>query len=96
MLFIVFFSLSFILCPDDTYSLIPYVAILQEKKLLDLPKLLDICAIYSHENEDLTRVLVGIFVIILFYFLLEIAAYIFATHSLPLSHLTLSLRWAMQ
>ncbi|CAL5415312.1 unnamed protein product [Camellia sinensis] len=27
----------------------------QEKKLLDMPKLLDICAIYGHENEDLTR-----------------------------------------
>lgn len=34
------------------------IALLQEKKLLDLPKLLDICAIYSHENEDLTRILV--------------------------------------
>ncbi|KAK4387598.1 Activating signal cointegrator 1 complex subunit [Sesamum angolense] len=33
-------------------------ALLQEKKLLDLPKLLDICAIYCHENEDLTRILV--------------------------------------
>ncbi|KAH9755780.1 CUE domain-containing protein [Citrus sinensis] len=29
-----------------------------EKKLLDLPKLLDLCAIYGHENEDLTRLLV--------------------------------------
>ncbi|XP_059631143.1 uncharacterized protein LOC132274016 isoform X2 [Cornus florida] len=29
-----------------------------EKKLLDLPKLLDICAIYGHENEDLTRLVV--------------------------------------
>ncbi|KAL5559163.1 hypothetical protein UlMin_035374 [Ulmus minor] len=34
-------------------------ALLQEKRLLDLPKLLDICAIYGHENEDLTRILVG-------------------------------------
>ncbi|CAN6682262.1 unnamed protein product [Malus baccata var. baccata] len=32
---------------------------MKEKKLLDLPTLLDICAIYGHENEDLTRVLVG-------------------------------------
>ncbi|XP_065880713.1 uncharacterized protein [Euphorbia lathyris] len=32
--------------------------IIQEKKLLDLPKLLDICAIYAHENEELTRFLV--------------------------------------
>ncbi|XP_074380004.1 uncharacterized protein LOC141721143 isoform X2 [Apium graveolens] len=31
---------------------------MQEKRLLDLPKLLDICAIYGHENEDLTRILV--------------------------------------
>ncbi|XP_038897593.1 activating signal cointegrator 1 complex subunit 2 isoform X2 [Benincasa hispida] len=31
---------------------------MEGKKLLDLPKLLDICAIYSHENEDLTRILV--------------------------------------
>ncbi|KAJ4837006.1 hypothetical protein Tsubulata_045183 [Turnera subulata] len=29
-----------------------------EKKLLDLPKLLDICAIYGHENEELTGLLV--------------------------------------
>ncbi|KAL3627990.1 hypothetical protein CASFOL_028092 [Castilleja foliolosa] len=32
--------------------------LLQDKKLLDLPKLLDICAIFGYENEDLTRVLV--------------------------------------
>ncbi|KAK3020759.1 hypothetical protein RJ639_047887 [Escallonia herrerae] len=32
--------------------------IMQEKKLIDLPKVLDICAIYGHENEDLTRILV--------------------------------------
>ncbi|GAB2293842.1 hypothetical protein Dimus_028053 [Dionaea muscipula] len=32
--------------------------LLQEKRLLDLPKLLDTCAIYGHENEDLTRSLV--------------------------------------
>ncbi|XP_024018021.1 activating signal cointegrator 1 complex subunit 2 isoform X2 [Morus notabilis] len=31
---------------------------MEEKRLLDLPKLLDICAIYGHENEDLTGVLV--------------------------------------
>ncbi|GFP93731.1 activating signal cointegrator 1 complex subunit 2 [Phtheirospermum japonicum] len=31
---------------------------LNDKKLLDLPKLLDICAIFGYENEDLTRVLV--------------------------------------
>ncbi|GAA0164913.1 hypothetical protein LIER_20443 [Lithospermum erythrorhizon] len=33
-------------------------AILQEKKLLDLPKLLDVCAIYARDNEDPTRLLV--------------------------------------
>uniref|UniRef100_A0A803MYS6 CUE domain-containing protein n=1 Tax=Chenopodium quinoa TaxID=63459 RepID=A0A803MYS6_CHEQI len=32
--------------------------LLQEKKLLDLPKLLDLCAVYGHENEHLTRSLV--------------------------------------
>ncbi|MQL95989.1 hypothetical protein Taro_028657, partial [Colocasia esculenta] len=35
-----------------------HAAILQEKKLLGLPKLLDICAIYGHDNSDLTRALV--------------------------------------
>jgi len=35
------------------------VVILQEKKLLDLPKLLDICALYGHENEELTKLLVS-------------------------------------
>lgn len=37
-----------------------HVVILQEKKLLDLPKLLDICAIYGHENEELTRSIVSV------------------------------------
>ncbi|KAK8369755.1 hypothetical protein V6Z11_A01G131500 [Gossypium hirsutum] len=32
---------------------------MQEKKLLDLPKLLDICAIYGHENDDLTKLLIS-------------------------------------
>ncbi|XP_043812793.1 activating signal cointegrator 1 complex subunit 2 isoform X2 [Manihot esculenta] len=32
---------------------------MQDKKLLDLPKLLDICAIYGHENEELTQLLVA-------------------------------------
>ncbi|KAL5576790.1 hypothetical protein UlMin_018489 [Ulmus minor] len=43
-----------------TDSLTPkdHGALLQEKRLLDLPKLLDIYAIYGHENEDLTRILV--------------------------------------
>ncbi|XP_061354260.1 uncharacterized protein LOC133298889 isoform X2 [Gastrolobium bilobum] len=31
---------------------------MKEKKYLELPKLLDICAIYYHENEELTRLLV--------------------------------------
>lgn len=42
----------------DSLSKKDHEALLQEKKLLDLPKLLDICAIYGHENEDLTRLLV--------------------------------------
>uniref|UniRef100_A0ACD5TV22 Uncharacterized protein n=1 Tax=Avena sativa TaxID=4498 RepID=A0ACD5TV22_AVESA len=33
-------------------------ALLQEKRLLDLPKLLDICAIYGHDNGKLTSSLV--------------------------------------
>ncbi|XP_024441492.2 uncharacterized protein LOC7488872 isoform X2 [Populus trichocarpa] len=35
-----------------------HAVLLQEKKLLDLPKLLDICSIYGHENEELTGLLV--------------------------------------
>ncbi|XP_051149940.1 uncharacterized protein LOC127264447 isoform X2 [Andrographis paniculata] len=31
---------------------------MKDNKLLDLPTLLDICAIYGHENEDLTHLLV--------------------------------------
>ncbi|KAF3446558.1 hypothetical protein FNV43_RR11738 [Rhamnella rubrinervis] len=42
----------------DNLSPKDHGVILQEKKLLDLPKLLDICAIYGHENEDLTKILV--------------------------------------
>ncbi|KAJ8541188.1 hypothetical protein K7X08_002004 [Anisodus acutangulus] len=42
----------------DSLSQKDHEALLQEKKLIDLPKLLDICAIYGHENEDLTRILV--------------------------------------
>ncbi|XP_023535224.1 activating signal cointegrator 1 complex subunit 2-like [Cucurbita pepo subsp. pepo] len=42
----------------DSLSLKDHGVLLQGKKLLDLPKLLDICAIYFHENEDLTRTLV--------------------------------------
>ncbi|WCJ35544.1 Ubiquitin system component Cue protein [Euphorbia peplus] len=44
--------------PSDTLSSRDHTVLLQEKKLLDLPKLLDICAIYGHENEELTRFLV--------------------------------------
>ncbi|XVF39816.1 hypothetical protein PTKIN_Ptkin01aG0062600 [Pterospermum kingtungense] len=43
----------------DSLSSNDHAAILQEKKLLDLPKLLDICAIYGHDNEDLTRLVVA-------------------------------------
>ncbi|KAG8390959.1 hypothetical protein BUALT_Bualt01G0137700 [Buddleja alternifolia] len=42
----------------DTLSPKDHAALLQDKKLLDLPKLLDICAVYGDENEDLTRILV--------------------------------------
>ncbi|KAE8656123.1 Nucleic acid binding, putative isoform 1 [Hibiscus syriacus] len=43
----------------DSLSANDHAVILQEKKLLDLPKLLDICAIYGHENGDLTKLLVA-------------------------------------
>ncbi|XVF64177.1 hypothetical protein PTKIN_Ptkin09bG0147100 [Pterospermum kingtungense] len=43
---------------SDSLSANAHTVILQEKKLLDLPKLLDICAIYGHENDDLTKLLV--------------------------------------
>ncbi|KAG6705424.1 hypothetical protein I3842_07G178400 [Carya illinoinensis] len=43
----------------DSLSTKDYRVILQDKKLLELPKLLDICAIYGHENKDLTRILVA-------------------------------------
>ncbi|CAL1395879.1 unnamed protein product [Linum trigynum] len=42
----------------DSLSSNDHSVLLQEKKLLDLPKLLDICAIYGHTNEELTGVLV--------------------------------------
>ncbi|CAK8568363.1 unnamed protein product [Lathyrus sativus] len=44
--------------PADMLSLRDHEVLLQEKKLLDLPKLFDICAIYNHENEELTKLLV--------------------------------------
>ncbi|KAJ1385474.1 Ubiquitin system component Cue [Sesbania bispinosa] len=44
--------------PADTLSSRDHGVLLQEKKLLELPKLLDICPIYYHENEELTRLLV--------------------------------------
>ncbi|KAI4366481.1 hypothetical protein MLD38_022354 [Melastoma candidum] len=43
----------------DSLSAKDHEVLLQEKKLLDLPKLLDICAVYGHENADLTRTLVS-------------------------------------
>ncbi|XP_058080855.1 uncharacterized protein LOC131229019 [Magnolia sinica] len=43
---------------SDSLSTKEHGALLQEKKLLDLPKLLDICAIYGHDNEELTSLLV--------------------------------------
>ncbi|XP_008805692.2 activating signal cointegrator 1 complex subunit 2 [Phoenix dactylifera] len=45
-------------CANECLSMKEHTALLQEKKLLDLPKLLDICAIYGHDNEELTRLLV--------------------------------------
>ncbi|CAN0905643.1 Activating signal cointegrator 1 complex subunit 2 [Linum grandiflorum] len=42
----------------DSLSSKDHSVLLQEKKLLDLAKLLDICAIYGHENEELTQILV--------------------------------------
>lgn len=56
-----YFNCQFYL-PIDICLLILRVVFLQEKKLLDLPKLLDICAIYGHENEDLTSLLVSFYV----------------------------------
>ncbi|ERN10915.1 uncharacterized protein LOC18439096 isoform X1 [Amborella trichopoda] len=35
-----------------------YAVLLQEKKLLDMPKLLDICAIFGRDNQELTKSLV--------------------------------------
>ncbi|PKA58169.1 hypothetical protein AXF42_Ash012892 [Apostasia shenzhenica] len=43
---------------SDCLSIKDHTALLQEKKLLNLPKLLDICAIYGHENGELTKSLV--------------------------------------
>ncbi|KAK9756385.1 hypothetical protein RND81_01G093300 [Saponaria officinalis] len=43
---------------SESLSKKDHEALLQDKKLLDLPKLLDICAVYGHENEELTQSLV--------------------------------------
>ncbi|CAH8349705.1 unnamed protein product [Eruca vesicaria subsp. sativa] len=42
----------------DSLTQKDHEVLLQEKKLLDLPKLLDICAIYGHENPELTKSLI--------------------------------------
>ncbi|RLN17228.1 hypothetical protein C2845_PM02G34060 [Panicum miliaceum] len=42
----------------ESLSMKEHTALLLEKKLLDLPKLLDICAIYEHDNNKLTSSLV--------------------------------------
>ncbi|KAL1217200.1 hypothetical protein V5N11_021788 [Cardamine amara subsp. amara] len=42
----------------DSLTQKDHEVLLQEKKLLDLPKLLDICAIYGHENAELTKTLI--------------------------------------
>ncbi|CAN6450256.1 unnamed protein product [Victoria cruziana] len=44
---------------SDSLSPKEHTALLKDRKLLDLPKLLDICAIYCHENKELTRSLVS-------------------------------------
>lgn len=44
---------------SESLSVKDHTALLQEKKLLDLPKLMDICAIYGKENGELTRSLVA-------------------------------------
>ncbi|VAH87920.1 unnamed protein product [Triticum turgidum subsp. durum] len=44
--------------PGESLSAKEHTALLQQKKLLDLPKLLDICAIYGHDNGELTSSLV--------------------------------------
>ncbi|EPS61490.1 hypothetical protein M569_13307, partial [Genlisea aurea] len=43
---------------SETLNSKDHGVLLQNLKLLDLPKLLDICAVYGHENEDLARKLV--------------------------------------
>ena len=43
-----------------SFSFILSIALLQEKKWLDLPKLMDICAVYGHDNALLTKTLVNI------------------------------------
>jgi hypothetical protein len=42
----------------ESLSATEHAAILQEKKLLDIPKLMDISALYGHDNPDLTQRLV--------------------------------------
>jgi activating signal cointegrator complex subunit 2 len=42
----------------ESLSMKEHTALLLEKKLLDLPKLLDVCAIYEHDNNKLTSSLV--------------------------------------
>lgn len=43
---------------SDSLSPNDHTVLLRQKKLLDLPKLLDICAIYGHENRDIVATLV--------------------------------------
>ncbi|XP_074273289.1 uncharacterized protein LOC141596915 [Silene latifolia] len=43
---------------SDSLTKKDHEVLLQNKKMLDLPKLLDICAVYGHENEELTQSLV--------------------------------------
>eukprot|EP00268_Persea_americana_P024821 TRINITY_DN2420_c1_g1_i1.p1 TRINITY_DN2420_c1_g1~~TRINITY_DN2420_c1_g1_i1.p1 ORF type:complete len:848 (+),score=186.76 TRINITY_DN2420_c1_g1_i1:186-2729(+) len=61
--FMVFYCMSSNKVPgarsSDSLTAREHGALLQEKKLLDLPKLLDICAVYGHDNEKLTELLVN-------------------------------------
>ncbi|XP_078441888.1 ubiquitin system component Cue protein [Wolffia australiana] len=60
--FMVLYRLSFCKDPganfNDSLNSREHSALLQEKKWLELPKLMDICAIFGHDNAELTRALV--------------------------------------
>ncbi|GBG66207.1 hypothetical protein CBR_g57086 [Chara braunii] len=45
--------------PADCLAPKEHAAIIYEKGYLDLPKLMDVCAIYGRDNQELTRKLIG-------------------------------------